>query len=248
MIPFVIAAMLAFGSKAGDGSMSDSRTKLFPALERHAESLSATFDRIDAKHRVAGEKLAAWIAANYEPGKPLAVIVVCTGNSRRSIMGSCMGNVAAAYGGMPEIRFFSGGTEPSAFNRRTIAALKDIGFSIEPTGVEAPRGRAGDANPAYRIRWGDAFESTEFSKRYDDPANPKKGFAAIMVCTEADAGCPFVPGAALRLSIPFDDPKDFDESPNEATKYAERRDDIGRLMLFVMAQARQSIDAKARVK
>jgi hypothetical protein len=82
---------------------------------------------------------------------------------------------------------------------------------------------------------------TEFSKHYGDPANPQQGFAALMVCGEADAACPFVKGAAQRVSMPYLDPKIYDDGSLEAAKYAERRDDMGRLMLAAMMQARQRI-------
>ena len=68
-----------------------------------------------------------------------------------------------------------------------------------------------------------------------------------MVCGEADAACPFVKGAALRVSMPYLDPKIYDGGAYEAAKYAERRDDIGRLMLSVMMQARRRVEpARAR--
>ena len=54
---------------------------------------------------------------------------------------------------------------------------------------------------------------------------------------------PFVKGAALRVSMPYLDPKIYDGGTFEAAKYAERRDDIGRLMLSVMMQARQMASA-----
>jgi arsenate reductase (thioredoxin) len=60
-----------------------------------------------------------------------------------------------------------------------------------------------------------------------------------MVCDETDAGCPAVGGASLRLSLPFADPKSFDGTPEEAARYAERRDDMGRLLMWVMEQARR---------
>ena len=62
-----------------------------------------------------------------------------------------------------------------------------------------------------------------------------------MVCGEADAACPFVKGAALRVSMPYLDPKIYDDGKFEAAKYAERRDDIGRLMLSVMMQVRNRL-------
>lgn len=222
----------------------ESRTRLFARLREHAERLSSSFERVAPPHREAGERLARWIAANDLPGAPLNVIVVCTGNSRRSLLGSSMGNLAAAYHGMAEIRFHSGGTAPTAFNPRTVSTLKAVGFEIEPSGSEAERGESGVENPIYRVAWGDGLEVLEYSKHYGDSSNPQSGFAALMVCGEADAGCPLVTGAALRLSMPFEDPKDFDGEPTEGEKYAERRDDIGRLMLSVMMQARELLTAR----
>ena len=84
-------------------------------------------------------------------------------------------------------------------------------MEVEPTGEEAPSGEPETANPIYRVRWGSPgeppMETIEFSKRYDDPSNPQEGFAALMVCGEADAGCPASEGAALRISMPYLDPK-----------------------------------------
>jgi arsenate reductase (thioredoxin) len=230
--------------RALDAATPKSRAKLVPRLREHADYLSTTFDLIDEGHRDAGTTLARWIAANYEPGEPLHVTVVCTGNSRRSILGSSMGNLAAAYYGMPEIRFHSGGTAPTAFNPRTVAALKAIGFEVEPTGQQAERGEPKTANPVYRVSWGEGFETLEFSKHYGDSHNPQTGFAALMVCGEADASCPSVKGATLRISMPYLDPKIYDDGAYEAAKYAERRDDIGRLMLSVMVQARGELASK----
>ena len=231
--------------KALEAEVPESRNRLLPNVAAHAALLTTSFDRVDEPHQEAGETLADWIARNYKPGQPLHVTVVCTGNSRRSILGATMGNVAAAYYGMPEVRYHSGGTAPTAFNARTVACLKEIGVAIEPSGEEAPRGEPKTANPIYKVRWGQAGESAletaEFSKTYFDAGNPQKGFAVLMVCGEADASCPFVKGAALRISMPYLDPKIYDDSKFEAAKYAERRDDVGRLMLSVMMQARNRL-------
>ena len=228
-----------------EADMPESRKRLNPKVAAHADLLTTSFDLIDERHREAGEKLADWIVKNDRPGHPLHVTAICTGNSRRSIVAATMGNVAAAYYGMPEVRFHSGGTAPSAFNARTVACLKEIGVEIEPTGEEAPRGEPKTANPIYKVRWGrtgePSLEMTEFSKTYSDPSNPREGFAALMVCGEADAACPFVKGAAVRISMPYLDPKIYDGGAFEATKYSERRDDIGRLMLSVMMQVRNRL-------
>jgi hypothetical protein len=89
------------------------------------------------------------------------------------------------------------------------------------------------------------MEATEFSKTYFDASNPQHEFAALMVCGEADAACPVVRGAAVRISMPYLDPKIYDEGAYESLKYSERRDDIGRLMLCVMMQARNRLNQAA---
>jgi hypothetical protein len=229
-----------------DADIPESRRRLNPRVASHADLLTTSFDMIDETHREAGAKFVDWIVQNYKPGQPLNVMVICTGNSRRSILGSTTGNIAAAYYGMPEIRFHSGGTAPTAFNLRTIACLKEIGVEVDPTGKEAPRGEPATSNPVYTIRWGSDLEAAEFSKHYHDAANPQEGFAALMVCGEADAACPVVRGAACRISMPYLDPKIYDDGAFESNKYAERRDDVGRLMLCVMMQARNRLSLPAR--
>jgi len=218
------------------------RSTLEPVLAAHLDTLAGDLGSITEPHRSAGRQLAGWLGAHHRPEVALPVVVVCTGNSRRSMLGAMMGNAAASALGLPEVRFTSAGTAPSAFNPRTIAALRSIGFAIEPTWDEAPRGSENLTNPRHRVRWGsgEGQELVEFSKALGDPALPPCGFMAVMVCDEADAGCPVVPGAAARVSMPFPDPKAADGTPEEAARYAATRDAFGRLMLAVLAEVRKS--------
>ena len=228
-----------------------SRRELNAPVIEHLDYLATSLDMIDPAHQAAGNELVEWIVEHYRPGQPLHGIGVCTGNSRRSVLTAVTANLAAAYAGLPEVRFTSGGTHPSACNERTVRTLREIGVEIEPTGEEAPRGDQTTPNPVYRLRWGRgegrAHEMLEFSKRYDDPSNPKSEFVALMVCSEADASCPTVKGASERISMPYLDPKIYDGSTFEARKYAERRDDLGRLMLSVMLRARARLAQEGRL-
>jgi arsenate reductase len=235
---------------AVEAAVPESRKRLLSKVREYADSLTTSFDMIDERHREAGRTLADWIARNYQPGRKLHVTAVCTANSRRSYLCETLGNIAAAYYGLPEVTFHSGGTAASAFNPRTVAALAGIGVEIAPTGEEAERGEPQTKNPIYRVRWGTsggldgaAMECLEFSKKYHDPANPQQGFVALMVCGEADEACPVVTGAVVRISMPYLDPKIYDGSAFETAKYAERRDDMGRLMLATMMQARHRLRA-----
>lgn len=218
-----------------------SRLKMFDKLRTHCDLLSTQFDMISEPQYKPIQELVQWIVRNYQPGQDLNVIAICTGNTRRSALTAAMGNVAASYYGLPNLHFTSGGTAPDAINPRTITALRDIGMEIHDTGEAAPSRQAGHPNPIYRVRWGTGLETKEFSKIYSDAANPQKGFAAILVCTEADETCPSVPGAGARISMPFLDPKVFDGATIEAAKYAERRDDIGRCLMSALMQARRQL-------
>jgi arsenate reductase len=56
-----------------------------------------------------------------------------------------------------------------------------------------------------------------------------------MTCTHADENCPLVAGADVRISLPYDDPKAFDNTPLEAAKYTERVHEIGREILYAFS-------------
>jgi hypothetical protein len=221
---------------------------MFEKVRKHCDLLATQFDLIEQQHHEANERLMSWIVKNYSADKPVSVIIICTGNTRRSMLGSTMGNIAAAYYGLPNVKFYSGGTDPSAFNPRTIATLNEIGVEIESTGKEATRGKANDVNMIYNVSWGMGLGTVEFSKKYNDAQNPQSGFAAMLVCSEADSACPKVNGADIRIPVPYLDPKAYDNAPFEAGKYAERRDDIGRFMLSAMMQARRRLELEGKLK
>ncbi len=228
-----------------------SRAKLLPKVADHLSLLATSYDQLDESRAAAGRQLADWIVENYRPGQPLAITCVCTGNSRRSILSATMVSASAAYYGLPEIRGYSGGTKPTAFNSRTVTTLREIGLDISSLGEEAARGDASTANLKQRVRWGNSpddalMQSIEFSKKYDDSSNPQSGFAALLVCSDADEACPSVNGASVRIALPYLDPKLYDGTAIEAIKYAERRDDIGRLMMSVMMQARLRLNEVTR--
>jgi arsenate reductase len=220
-------------------------SQLYPALQAYFDKLGETTMPIDPSRQSAIGELVEWIQGKLNDGSPSPIIVVCTGNSRRSIMGSVLGNAAALYRGLPNVQFFSGGTEPTAINPRTIRVLQEVGVRFTPTGRNGAAGAAGEPNPIYGVQWSDDVEfCTDFSKHFADPINPHDGFAAVMVCDEANQACPSVPGAELRVPMPFQDPKEFDDTPQEESAYRERRDDIATVMLRVLREVRNLSDEK----
>lgn len=67
---------------------------------------------------------------------------------------------------------------------------------------------AENSNPIYAIKFSkNTLPIIGFSKKYDHPFNPKSEFDAILTCSRADGGCPFIAGAEKRISITYEDPK-----------------------------------------
>ncbi len=146
-------------------------------------------------------------------------------------MAQLWAQAAAGYFGVKEVHCYSGGTEATAFNPRAVKAMQDAGFDIKMI-------KQG-SNPVYEVRFSnDTPAVVSFSKKYDDPFNHSKDFAAVMTCSHADENCPLVLGASSRIAITYDDPKDFDDTSSESSKYRERVHQIGREMLFAFSKVK----------
>ena len=150
-------------------------------------------------------------------------------NSRRSHLSQIWAQVAAEYFGISNVETFSGGTEATAFNPRAVAAMQRCGLKITTTNADT-------SNPHYEVRTHDEVKAQVcFSKVYDAPPNPTKGYCAIMTCSQADDACPLVMGCDLRMPIRYEDPKIADDTDQEASLYDERSRQICREMLFMMS-------------
>ncbi|MFW5761624.1 MAG: protein-tyrosine-phosphatase [Cyclobacteriaceae bacterium] len=135
---------------------------------------------------------------------------------------------AAYYGFAGEVNTYSGGPEATAFNPRAVASIERAGFNVH---------NPGDENPHYQVTYSNNGQVMEcFSKKYDDPSNTSENFAAIMTCSDADKNCPFIPGASLRVPIPYVDPKEADGTDQEAAIYDERCKQIATEMFYLMSQ------------
>jgi len=203
---------------------------LYPKLHSICKEFEQQYDLIPEERKTQLRLLSNYISRKIKEEKTVKLVVICTHNSRRSHLGQLWLAVGADYFQLPDIQTFSGGTEATAFNIRAVRALQNIGFDIHTENNE-------NDNPLYDIRWkSDMLPYKAFSKKYEDFPNPKKRFAAIMVCTSADEGCPVVQGCDFRISLPYDDPKAFDDTTLEAAKYTERAHQIGREMFFVLSE------------
>lgn len=171
--------------------------------------------------------LIGYIEARVDQGKTAHLNFICTHNSRRSQLSQIWAQTAAEYFGIP-VRAYSGGVEVTAFNERAVASLKRSGFRITAEG---------EGNPLYHVSFSaDGQPIRAFSKLYDHPENTAPGFAAVMTCSDADENCPFIPGSELRIPVRYNDPKEYDDTPEEAFRYDQRSRQIASEMFFVFSQ------------
>ena len=227
----VVALLLAWFSVWSDAPAATNAV-ILPALRAYATEVVSELDQIPAGRRVILDAVAADIQAQLARGNSASLTFICTHNSRRSHMSQIWANTAAGYFGLENVRAYSGGTEVTACNCRTITAMRSAGFEIEDA-------TTGD-NPIYLVRFATNRPVLKiYSKLYNADSNPDRDFIALMTCSSADKSCPVVKGATARHAIHYTDPRLCDDTPLETAAYKERCREIAREMFYIMAQVRQ---------
>lgn len=204
--------------------------KLYNNLNNSIINLIKEFDLITETRKQELENLALVIDESLTQFGKAEITVICTHNSRRSQLGQLWIKVAAIHYGIKNIYTFSGGTEATSFNFRMVNAVKEYGFKVKQLDE--------NTNPKYQIPLDETDESMDilYSKVYSENYNPQTNYIAIMVCSQADEGCPFIAGAYKRISLPYLDPKEFDDTELESIKYLEKVKEIGREMLYTVSK------------
>ncbi|MGB5417660.1 MAG: protein-tyrosine-phosphatase, partial [Algibacter sp.] len=126
------------------------------------------------------------------------------------------------------VNCYSGGTEATAMFPKVGETLNNQGFKIIKLSEEE--------NPVYSIKFSKNEPSIiAFSKQFSDEFNPASEFAAIMTCSSADSGCPFVLGSDKRIPITYEDPKASDGTPQQTETYFNRSLQIATEMKYVFS-------------
>ena len=204
------------------------KPKLLDRTAEYLDARGAELDRITPERRLALQRIADYVQSRLVEGECARLLFICTHNSRRSHFGQVWARIAAFRRELELVETFSGGTEVTAFEPRAAAALERAGLTVEQVS-ESP-------NAVHRVSYAPCARPLElFSKTIHDQANPSDAFCAVMTCNSADEACPVVPGATLRVSLPFGDPKLADGRPDEAAVYDERCAQICREMLYAFS-------------
>ncbi len=222
---FLVSALI--GATLTQAAAADILEALKPAIT----SATAGFEKIPEERRAELKKVAQFVQTRISAGETAQVTFICTHNSRRSQLAQIWAQTAAEHYAVKGFRAFSGGTEVTACNERTIAALKRAGFSISSEPAEK--------NPVYLVKYSATAEPLRsYSKVYQAAENPQSNFLAAMTCDQADGNCPLVLGAAMRVPLHYVDPKVSDGKPEETATYDERSQQIAREMFYMMSQVK----------
>lgn len=207
--------------------MTANTARLFEEIEEVISTLP--MEEISADRKELLEPLVGFIQTRINAREEILLIFICTHNSRRSHLAQVWAQTLATHFSIPKLQSYSAGTEATALYPKVVETLRNTGFEVILLS-EAE-------NPVYSIKAGSKEHPIiGFSKTLDHSFNPSSGFAAVMTCTQADEGCPYVAGAEIRIAIPFEDPKAFDTTAQQSEKYQERSRQIAGELYYVFSK------------
>lgn len=202
-------------------------SKLFPEIENVIRSFD--FKTVTDERKNALLPLIIHIQDSVNTLQEIRLNFICTHNSRRSHLAQVWAQTAATHFDIKNVSCYSGGTQATALYPMVIKTLEKSGFKIEAISE--------GINPVYSIQFAlNKPPVIGFSKTFDHDLNPKSEFAAIMTCSQADDDCPFIAGAEKRITITYEDPKTFDNSPQQFEKYQQRSLQIATEMFYIFSQ------------
>lgn len=200
---------------------------MYSVLKKTTEQLQ--LQTISEERKRILQPLINFIQQKINNKEPININFICTHNSRRSHLSQVWAQVAATHFNIPNVTCYSGGTEETALFPKVVETLTNQGFTILKLSETA--------NPIYAIKYSDnILPVIGFSKKYDNLFNPISKFAAIMTCSQADNGCPFIAGAEERIPITFEDPKISDNTAEQTKIYSERSLQIATEMFYVFSK------------
>lgn len=202
------------------------KSKLYPALQQMIQELK--HESISEERKKVLQPLIHYIQNKVDLRKEVYLNFICTHNSRRSHLSQIWAQAMARHFKISKVFCYSGGTEATAMYPAIKETLDKKGYKII-TLVDG-------TNPVYAVRYAHGTHPIIcFSKVYDHGFNPQADFAAVMVCSDAEENCPFIPNAEKRLSVTYEDPKLFDNTPEMAAKYTERSLQIATEMYYIFS-------------
>ncbi|MFV0191184.1 MULTISPECIES: low molecular weight phosphatase family protein [unclassified Empedobacter] len=199
------------------------------------KALKNTVEEIQKINTVSNQRktilqpLIDYIQGKVNSKKPVNLNFICTHNSRRSHLSQVWAQTSASFYNIDNVHCYSGGTQETALFPKVAETLENQGLQILKI--------ADSINPIYAIKFDEnCLPIIGFSKKYNDAFNPISNFAAILTCSQADEGCPFISGAEKRIPITYEDPKISDGTLQQTEVYKQRSIQIATEMMYIFSQ------------
>jgi len=161
------------------------------------------------------EKLKAiqeYILSHLKNNLSANIVFICVQNSRRSHLSQVIAQHTAHQFQLHDVHCYSGGVEVTQIHPNTIKCLKSLGYSINLI-------KEGE-NPVYSCSLDDKADPILlYSKNFEEVTKTLSHFAAVMVCSESESNCPYVPNAERKILLPYEDPKWADSTNNPIDAY-----------------------------
>lgn len=187
------------------------------------------FENISNDRKNILQPLIDYIQGKVNSKKPVNLNFICTHNSRRSHLSQVWAQTSASFYNIDNVHCYSGGTQETALFPKVAETLENQGLQILKI--------ADSINPIYAIKFDEnCLPIIGFSKKYNDAFNPISNFAAILTCSQADEGCPFISGAEKRIPITYEDPKISDDTTEQTEVYKQRSFQIATEMMYIFSQ------------
>jgi arsenate reductase len=200
---------------------------IFSKLSEKIDGLDTSI--ISKERKTILQPLIDFIQSKVDAKQMINLNFICTHNSRRSHLSQAWAQVLGTYYGIDNLFCYSAGTEATTLFPVAAETLSKSGFKVD----KLSEGN----NPVYSLKYAEnTHPIIGFSKTIASEFNPQSGFAAIMTCSSADQGCPFIAGAEKRIPITYEDPKVADGTPQQIEKYEERSTQIATEMKFIFSQ------------
>lgn len=178
--------------------------------------------------------LRQYIQEKLNQKKEVHLIFICVQNSRRSHLAQVFAHVSAYQHQLKNVHCYSGGVEVTRIHINTVETLRSYGFLVQQ--------KSFTENPIYELVYHPQEKPIVlYSKSFEEITKVIPEFAAVLVCSESETNCPYVPGAERKILLPYDDPKIADDTDNPLQEYKRIAEQIKEEMNFVFSKVYQSV-------
>lgn len=162
------------------------------------------------------------------------LIYICVQNSRRSHLAQVIAQDTAFKYKIEDVHCYSGGIEVTRIHPNTLKVLEKMGYKFVL--------KEDSQNPVFELYYNKAESPILlYSKTFESIIPSIHSFAAVMVCSETETNCPYVPGAEKKFLIPYEDPKLADNSENPLESYWQIAQQIKEEMEFVFSKVKKGV-------